>query len=289
MNKELLEQAAAVTANLDELSVQEFGSPIVAKELVVPTINDEGLQVIRGHEALPQAALVPLGSNFNVLTQKIHKGFGIFTIVKGVRRLYPAVITSRTTAETLCLTYLPDHIRLPSDQGQNIGEDGEDNTLSVIQKELLSSARGIQDRSVGTEHSHSTVAKTVTEIGHTAMVLRALTDKGTVRSIQEGVHVVHEWSAEGAGIASKLTERGDDKPGSFDMETRNGRRNISLPSIELKPNTPNIMLVSHGAFELPKIANTKIMIGLGLVAAQQYHRSEAALKDRMLSIMESVH
>lgn len=289
MNKELIEQATTATANLDELSAKEFGSPVVAKELVVPTVNDEGLQVIKGHELLPQAALVPLGVNFDALTRRINKGFGILMVVDGVRKLYPCVITSRTAADSLSVTYLPDNIVLPKDSDQNIDDNGEDRTLSEVQKKVLSGARGIQDRRVGTEHSHSTVAKAVTEIGHTAMALRALTDEETMYGIGTGVHVVHEWSEDQHGIASKLTQRDEDKPGVFDIQTTNGPRNISLPTLELKQNTPDVVLVSHSAFELPEVVETKIMIGLGLVAAKQYYGSETALQDRMLRTMERIH
>lgn len=290
MNQPLLEQAFAAASEFDALTTKEFGGPIAAPELVVPAISEEGLQTIRGHELLPQANLVPLGTNFKRLLQMPHKGFGLLHIEGGVRRLYPAVITARTTADKLHVTYIPDHVVLPDNAEQNIDDTGEDVTLSALQKKLLSSARGIQNRDVGTEHSHGTAIKAVTEIGHTAMVLRSLTDEATMQDIQTGTHAVHTWSEEEAGIASRLTERNKHTPGSFDMDTTYGRRNISLPTIVLEPTTPNVLLVSHPAFELPEVEDPKIIfVGLGLVAARQYFGSETAVKDRMLRVMEQVH
>lgn len=307
MSKELIEQATEATVNLDELSRQEFGSEITAPQLIVPKVTDEGLRVITGHEMLPQASLVPLGANFAALTQKVNRGFGLLTVENGVRKLYPAVITPRTTTEKLCVTYLPEPVVLPTEAERAIDDDGEDKTVSDVQKRLLCSARGIQDRGVGTEHSHGNVAKSVTEIGHTAMVLRALTDGETMNGIKLGKHVVHGWTEEKKddqgqqsstkrknrekpmGIAPKLTERDPSKPGAFDMQTTHGRVMPSLLSLELAPTTPGIVLVSHKAFELPETNDTKFIVGLGLVAAQQYHPSRTALIETMLGTMDRVH
>lgn len=289
MSKELVEQAVEAAADLDELSAREFGAPIAAREVVVSTVDDEGLQVLRGHEACPQGDIVPLGANFSTLTNKINRGFGLLTAENGVRRLYPAVITSRTTSRSLHITYLRDHIVLPDVPEQNINDTGEDTTLSAVQKQLLSGARGIQDRSVGTEHSHNTVAKSVTEIGHTAMVLRALSDSDTMEMIKQGKHIVHDWSDTRAGIATKLTQRDGGMRGAFDMKTENsGERRVSLPSIELTRESTGVMLVSHSAFDLPERVDTKFVIGLGLVAAQQQFGSERALADAMLTTMDRV-
>lgn len=293
MSRTLVEQAVEATANLDELSVREFGAPIVARELVIPTIDDDGLHVVTGHEILPQGGLISLGRNFSALTKKINQGYGLLMVEDGVRRLYPAVITSRTAKDRfgrLHISYLRDHIVLPDHKDQNISDTGEDTTLTPIQKQLLSGARDLQDPSVGTEHSHSTVAKNVTEIGHTAMVLRALTDPDTMEEVRQGKHIVHGWHAGQAGIATKLTQRGGGTPGVFDMETKNaGQRRVALPNMVLAPDTPNVMLVSHSAFKLPEHVDTKFVIGLGLVAARQHFISEDALVDTMVTTMGKVH
>ncbi len=271
---EILKHAAEAAYTLDTITANNFGAKVQAPtaEIIIPKDN----LITRKHPAVKGGEVVPLGANFSELTKLHGRVFGLLLARGGKTILYPSIITTRTTPSMLHVTYLEDEIN-PT----NIKE------LTPLQKVMLTGGLDMQDPSVGTEHSHGNATSTAVELGHTAMAMRALTDSGTLDAIRDRSHIVHDWGHSAAGIAPNLSTRTPNKAGAFDMQTAAGARQITFKSLELQPTSP-YLLVSSSAFEQPDTEErqSKLVIGIGLLAAQQHHGNQT--NEQLTKIMSSV-
>lgn len=270
---ETLKHASELAYNLDELTNREFGAAVQTPELVLPG-NALELKT-QPHELVNGGELVPVGANFASLTHMAGRTFGLLTNDSGKLQLFPGIITSRTSSDRVHFTYLED----PMDPG-NVQE------LTTLQTVMLRGGLNMQDGSVGTEHSHNSAVSTATEIGHTAMAMRALTDSATLQAVKNRSHIVHDWGHSSAGIAPNLTTRGAERPGAFDMETASGRRTITFKSVEITQRSPYV-LVTSPAFETSAGSDdSKLVIGVGLLAARQHHGQDT--NDQLTRIMSRI-
>lgn len=276
-----IQRAIEIAHNLDDLSQKEFGAKITmpsSKKVIIPPHEQQLLT--RAHPNIPDAKLVSIAKNFRRLTTMPGSLFGLLKVVDKEIKIFPGVITTRTTPSEIHFTYLNDAI-----SPVNLKHG-----LTPLQHTMLSGGLGIQDKAVGTSHSHDNVAKTATEVGHTAMAVRALTDGVTMNAITNGEHIAHDWGKSKAGIAPHLTTRTEDTPGMFDLYAAGNPRLIDFKSVALTPES-NAMLVTASSFEQPdepdaEIDNTKIVLGVGLLAAQQLYGNNT--QDKMLRAMEQI-
>lgn len=273
-----LQRAAEIAYNFDEISKREFGGAITVPEFKPVSATNE--LITAKHPKIPGAKLVPLKANFDRLTKGAGQTFGLLTYQGRSLVIYPGVITTRTTDKQIHFTYLNDPIDPSRFQYGS----------TPLQELVLNGGLDIQDKSVGSSHSHSTVIKTATELGHTAMAVRALTDPATMRSLTNREHIAHAWSDAPSGIAPIITKRDHTKPGIFDLSTSSGARNIDFRSTLLTRDSSSVLVQAEsltGQSDDSGIKDSKRMvIGLGLLAAQQLHGN--ATQDKMLDAMDKI-
>jgi len=229
----------------------------------------------------PDVLLVPTQQNMQALSEGNNgyqpKVFGLM-VGKVVR---PAVITSRSSAQCLDITYLA-----PRRSGQ-AGLDAinpEKPEVKPIWAMLLKQAAAVQDRRVGA--THNAAQSVAREAGHALLATAAIKDPRVV----QGGHAVHDWTSSRGGIAEAVT---GESLGLYDFSLRDGQRATGEFTATITADKANYLLkipaLDRAVEALSELSPADLSVGMGLVALQtQTNATPDALQGQLLARMEAL-
>jgi hypothetical protein len=229
------------------------------------------------YPANPNILVVPTNQNMQSLAASAGVPFGLLV----GRRIRPAVITPRSTANLLDVAYL---IPPPSVQGTAADFDQinpRNPVISATWPMFLKQAAAVQDRRVGV--NHDPLKAMGRELGHSVLATVALKRP----EVLSAGHAVHGWTDSQQGIAGAVTDR---SIGLYDFRLRDGDRHVGEQTTTITAADTAYLLkipeLDQAMRELEGLSAADLTVGLGLVAVQsQIQVNPAALQSRLMATM----
>ncbi len=269
-----LDRVADVGRKVVDRISQSLGGTLVvpdAARLVTPSRRERFLNSLQNVRVQPQLSgvrVIPVGQNMG----RFRAGIGEVFAIPAAGKLYPGVITDKTSQDKLVITYLAAH---------HDELDPRALELNKLQRQLLTKAALLQTEGVGT-HAADTGAPG-REIGHTILGLSAVLKPNLLR----GQHAVHEWAASTAGVAEHVTS--PTTVAVYDIALRDGLREVREKTIALGAGS---FLIDHPAFdttEPEQIEASRFAVGLGLVALNSHSEgSLQSMTNRIVGVLEQL-
>jgi hypothetical protein len=226
------------------------------------------------YPANPNVLLVPTATNMQKLAANPGSVFGY---VSG-GRVRPAVVTARSTLDTLDITYLAPPGETQETEADFDQINPKNPVVNPTWAMLLKQASAVQDRRVGASHDPN--RSMGLEVGHSVLATAALKRPGILR----GGHAVHGWTESDSGIAGAVTRR---SIGLYDFNLSSGNRQVGEHTATIRSGDTAYLLqipeLDQAIDELAEVSAADLTIGLGLVAVQtQVEASPSQLQDRLL-------
>lgn len=270
-------QITDISQGIGEAIQREFGNGLIVPEqsIVSEQVLYEGMVP---YPANPNILLVPTGQNMAELAARPGQVFGLLTD----GQVRPAVVTARSTAECLDLTYLaPPDVRLHGSEADFDTINPLNPVVNPMWAMLLKQAAAVQDRRVGATHDPN--ASMGTEIGHSVLAATAIKRP----EVLDVGHAVHGWTESGAGIAGAVT---DTSIGLYDFKLSSGERRVGEHTATIQSTERTYLLqipeLNRAMEELESVSSADLTVGLGLVALQtQLETGTHTLQKRLIDTM----
>lgn len=277
----IVDQVKAVSDSVGSAVRREFGSDIYKPPL---TVEHSGAvaeyKEMQRYARNPDVVVIPTAENMKVLSEAPSTAFGV--VAEG--RVRPGVITARSTAGQLDITYLvPRQKELIGTEFDFTQIDPQNPLIDPSWAMLLMQAGAVQDRRVGADHAAG--QPVATELGHVVLSTAAVKIPDLLNT---SAHPVHAWTAGASGIAGAATARG-----LYDFKGRNGTVAVEEATMTIRAGSAGFLLkipeLDQAMEGFNNIDPGNLTAGVGLVALQsQLNVDAASLQVQLVSIMRRV-